>query len=389
MTARTDWPLVLALWAAGLGAAAQFGKISVIFAPLGAVYPGAGAAFLVSLVGMTGIVLGTTAGIVVQRIGFRRVLIAALALGAALSAFQAALPPMPWMIASRLVEGLSHLAIVVAAPTLIAQVTAPRDQGMAMTLWASFFGVSFMVTAWAGLPLVAAAGPGALFAAHGLYMAAMAGLLWWRLPRGLVPGTAALPGPRAVLAEHAAIYRSPRIAAPALGFVFYTLIFIAVLTLAPTLVEGPARTFLAGAMPLASIVVSLTLGVLALRAMSAVGLAVTGFVLGAAITLAIGVTGVAHPAFVWLCVGLAAALGLVQGASFAAIPQVNAAPGDRARAAGAIAQLGNVGTTAGTPILVLIIGAVGAGGLVWFTLPLCLAGAAMHLWLARRRKAAQ
>lgn len=54
-----------------------------------------------------------------------------------------------------------------------------------------------------------------------------------------------------------------------------------------------------------------------------------------------------------LCLGLAGALGIVQGASFASIPQLNASDADRVGAAGAIAQLGNLGTTSGTPLLVL------------------------------------
>ena len=48
---------------------------------------------------------------------------------------------------------------------------------------------------------------------------------------------------------------------------------------------------------------------------------------------------------------LAGAMGIVQGASFAAIPQLNHSAEDRARASGAVAQLGNLGTTTGTPLL--------------------------------------
>jgi len=56
--------LVLALWAAGLGAAAQFGKISVIFDLLVADYGTPGrVAFMVSIVGLVGLVFGTTAAL--------------------------------------------------------------------------------------------------------------------------------------------------------------------------------------------------------------------------------------------------------------------------------------------------------------------------------------
>jgi len=72
---------VMAIWAAGLGAAAQFGKISVLYDVLGATYPGhdgVGIALMVSVVGMVGLIFGTTAGILVTRIGPRRAMLAAL-----------------------------------------------------------------------------------------------------------------------------------------------------------------------------------------------------------------------------------------------------------------------------------------------------------------------
>lgn len=64
MTSKTNWPLVWLLWAAGLGAGAQYGKISVVFDRLPALSPDAGSAlgFLVSLVGVLGIMLGAMAG---------------------------------------------------------------------------------------------------------------------------------------------------------------------------------------------------------------------------------------------------------------------------------------------------------------------------------------
>jgi DHA1 family inner membrane transport protein len=120
-TARTNWPLVLLIWIAGLGAAAQYGKISVIFDRLPEIYPDAGAAlgFVLSLVGAVGILLGVVAGVFVARIGYRRALLAGLIVGAAMSFVQAFWPPLPVFFATRLLEGAAHLLIVVAAPTLV------------------------------------------------------------------------------------------------------------------------------------------------------------------------------------------------------------------------------------------------------------------------------
>jgi MFS transporter, DHA1 family, inner membrane transport protein len=376
---------VLALWAAGLGAAAQFGKIGVIFDDLVAIYGSAPAvALMVSIVGMVGLVFGTTAGIVVQRLGLRRVIVAALLLGAALSAVQALLPPLPVMLATRVLEGLSHLAVVVVGPVMIAQAAPQQWQGLAMTLWSSFFGVSFAVLALVAPMLVAAAGIGGLFLAHAAVMAGLALLLALLLPDSPRGAPVAVSVP-ALWRQHGMIYRSPRIAAPAMGFFCYTILYVALLTLLPPLMGG-FRPHAAAAMPLVSIAVSLTLGVWHLRRMTAVRLVQAGFAIGLVAVLALAVL---WPSEVWRLAAallLAAAMGIVQGASFAAIPQLNAADEDRAMASGAVAQLGNLGTTTGTPLLALMISAFGPTGVIWFAAPLCAAGIAVHAFQARRRR---
>ena len=109
---RGSWPLIFALWGAGLGAAGQYAKISVIYDLLGAAYPDGGVllGWLVSAVGMVGIVLGVVAALLVARIRYRRALLSALWLGAILSAVQAVLPPLPVMLGLRLIEGVSPVS---------------------------------------------------------------------------------------------------------------------------------------------------------------------------------------------------------------------------------------------------------------------------------------
>lgn len=381
---RTAFGVILGLWAAGLGAAAQFGKVAVTFPMLGEVYGGAGAAlgFAVSLVGFVGILFGVTAGLIVARFGPRRSLIAALGLGALMSAFQATLPALPLFLASRLAEGASHLAIVVAAPTLIAQLSQPRHRGLTLSLWSTFFGVAFAILTWAGLPLVAAWGVGALYAAHAAYMAGMAVLVGWLLPRDVIgPGRRgfSLPG---LLAEHIRIYASPWLNAAALGWVFYAGAFVAILTVMPPFLPEGVRAGVIGLMPLAGIATSMTLGVWLLRRVPAVKVAIAGF----GLSLLAGIALWAAPSQPWAYIALAAALGLVQGASFAAIPQLNPQPESQAQANGALAQMGNVGTTCGTPMLVALTGVGGIHGFLLFVLVLFLGGVAVHLLSARARR---
>lgn len=249
--------------------------------------------------------------------------------------------------------------------------------------WGAIFALAFTVTAALGLPLAQAQGAGLLWALHGVLMPGSAALLW----RILAPEPARAPAASHVggglLAEHLSICASPRIAAPGLGFVFYTMLYVAALTLVPGLVAPRFHGLVATLMPLVSIAASVLVGVRLTRRLGAVRTAQIGYGLGALAALCWGLgSGVAQVA---AAMALSAALGFAQGASFVAIPELNATAADHARAAGVIAQLGNIGTTLGTPLLLVLIGHWGSAALTVFATPLCLGGIAMHAWLAMRR----
>lgn len=384
MTPKTPFLLIFLLWGAGLGAAAQYAKVSVIFDQLPALFPDAGAllGFAVSLVGLLGILLGVIAGVMVARIRYRRALLTALWLGAVISGLQALSPPFEWFLGLRAIEGLSHLAIVVAAPTLIAQLSAPKDRGFTLTLWGTFFGVAFAVLTWGGLPLVARHGVQSLFAAHSAYMAVFAVILTMtleKLPSESMPEILSL---RMLLARHISIYSSPRISAAGLGWLFYTFCFVSVLTVLPPYLPADMRAWVMGAMPLASIASSMTLGVVLLRYIPAVSVVILGF--GGSV-LCMGWLWIA-PGAPLACIALACCLGLVQGASFASVPQLNDTAANQAAANGAMAQMGNLGNTIGTPIMVAGLVWIGYAALPIFVGLALVMGLAVHLGLAMIRK---
>lgn len=382
---KTSWGLVFALWAAGLGAAAQYGKFSVTFHLLPEIYPQAGTAlgFVVSVVGFVGILFGVVAGLLVARIRYRRALLVALWAGAVLSCFQALLPPLPLLLASRLLEGMSHLAIVVAAPTLIAHISAPAHRGATLTLWGTFFGVAFALLAWLGEPLARASGVPALLFAHAVYMVACALFLSARL-RALQVEPPPATSIAQILRNHAAIYHNPRIAAPALGWLFYTFCFVSLLTVLPPFLDAEVRATVMGAMPLVGIAVSMTLGVALLRVLSPIAVIVLGFIGALLATLWLW----SMPGSPGACLALAGATGLVQGASFAAVPFLNTSLPHQAQANGAMAQMGNLGNTLGTPVMALAIALQGYNGMLLLTAAAFLCGGAVHVLLALRRRRA-
>ncbi|MEM0936158.1 MAG: MFS transporter [Pseudomonadota bacterium] len=383
---RTHWAAVLALWLAGLGAAAQYGKVAVVYDMLPAYYPGAGATlgWAVSLVGVVGLVLGVVAGVVVARVGLKRAMAVGLLGGAVLSALQAFMPPLWLLLPLRVVEGAFHLALVVAAPTLISQLSAQRHRGFTLTLWGTFFGVAFALVAAFGVPLAQAQGIGALFFAHGIWLALCALLLAPLLP-GDNRSDGALPSLGEVTRQAARLYRSPWIGAAAWGWLFYTFSFVSLLTLIPPYIPGALRTATLAAMPLVSIASSMVIGVALLRVMPAVRVVELGFVAAVLGVLAL----LALPGNPVVCLLTAAALGLVQGASFAAVPELNDAPTDRALANGGMAQMGNLGNTIGVPILAAGIAVAGYPGLlVPLAVALCLGGLThFALGLLRRPRA--
>jgi MFS family permease len=382
----STWLLILALWGAGLGAAAQYAKFSVVFDLLNLSYPEGGAAvgWVISTIGVIGILLGAVAAMMVARVGFRRALLWALWLGAAVSLGQALLPPLPVMYALRLVEGVSHLALVVAAPTLIAQIATGTQRGVALTLWGTFFGVAFAVCAWVGRPLALSLGVPALFIAHAVYMAGFAVYLSPRLRRIMEEGSALDLSLASIWATHRAIYSSANIAAPAMGWLFYTFCFVAILTVLPPYLDPSVRAFVIGAIPLVGIGVSMTLGVWLLGRFTAITVVIIGFIL----SLLCAVWLWLAPADAVACLALAAALGLIQGASFAAVPQLNHTPKTQAQANGAMAQMGNLGNTLGIPVMAVSLGLWGYVSLpVLAGLAFCM-GLILHLFLAGiRRKA--
>lgn len=378
--------LVVALWLAGLGAAAQFAKFAVPFDLLRDQYPDAGAqiGWTLTLISAVGALMGMTAGVIVVKAGLGRSLILALLLGAALSFWQATLPSLPVMLISRILEGASHLIIVVAAPTLIIQVCSGRNQRFGMTLWSTFFGVGFAIMAWFGLPFAKANGLTALLNTHGGVMVALACVLVIAL-RGSDPANPPATSPltlKSVAHHHVRAYTSPHIAAPALGWLFYTMTFLALLTVLPDLIPLEVRARIISVLPLVGIPVSLIIVSAMMVYLSAATVVVIGFACSAAACvgyfLGLPVT--------FMAIGLFSVLGLVQGASFALVPELNTTQESRALANGAMAQMGNLGNLVGTPILLAVLANAGQSAMMMIVLALYLIGGLMHGLLAYARE---
>ncbi|MEP3345921.1 MAG: MFS transporter [Litoreibacter sp.] len=345
--------MIFALLVAGLFAAAQFGKLTLTLPILRDTYPEGGAfvPVLISIVGMMGIVLGAVAGAVVAKIGVTRALSGALLMGGIISLLEAALPNIYIFSVLRALEGVSHLAIVVAAPTLMASISSDADRPVVMGIWAAFFGISVAITAMLLPWLLSLGGLSAVFIGHGSGMLVVAAILYVMLPKS----DTTEPAPISYLAEHRAIYSTPRLLIPGAGFVWYTITYVALLAVLPVALD--LSVWAITALPLVSIVGTLIAGFVGKRIAPdrLVGL---GFI--ASIFMS-GVIFLASPA-IWPLYGLFFVMSFIPAASFAGISHFNDSTIGRARATGGIAQLGNVGTTLGTPVFVLTFDYFGLNG---------------------------
>ena len=339
---RSDWFLILLVFVIGLNAAAQVIKISLTLHPLSIEFNRSlpEISILVSLVGLISILFGLVTGNIVATFGARRVMLIALLIGAFTSLLEALLPQFLLMSILRLIEGFSHLALVVAAPAMLAHVANDRDRPIAMALWATFFGMAFAIgtvivpklLAWGGLQL--------LFASHGFFLLILTVLLAWRAPY-----SKKMSLNLKFLSTHFTTYSTPELCTPGLGFVFYTFIYVAFLTFLPDVVSHQSWQFW---LPLLSLTATLLAGWLA-RFLNVLTISLTGF----SMIVAGGFAVLANfELAIWI---MFIGLGLVPAAQFAMIPVLNVSEADRAIASGAIAQMGNIGTASGTPVFAILM----------------------------------
>lgn len=360
----------------------QFAKITVGFGALQATYDGSDTALglLLSSISLLGVILGLVAGLLVASYGFRRMLLWALFGGAAIAALQASLPPVSFFMATRILEGLSHLGIVVAAPTLMALLAPANWRFLAMTLWSAFFGVGFAITAAVGPYIIEVFGADGLFISHAAYMALMGVLVAIYLPKGAVKRE---PFPRLpdLMRRHWAAYSSPYEFAPGAGWLFYTCTFVSIMTVVPPLLNDFERTVLVPLMPLASIASSFTLSALLLRYLTAVRVIQIGLIGAAFFSL----SGFWMPLSGWMFIGVFASMGLVQSASFASIPQLNPSATSQALANGAMSQMGNMGNLIGTPLMFALLTSFGIYSIYLMLVVCFIAALVAHIWLAHLR----
>ncbi len=345
-------------------AAIQVAKISLFVFQLKQTFPqnGSSVGFLVTLVSIVSLIFGLSVGSAIARFNAKPVLLLGLLSGAALSIFEAYATSFWTLAGLRALEGFSHLAVVVSAPTLISEIADNRLRPAAMTLWGTFFGAAFTLFALVGPKLYSFGGISTVFLAHGMALIIVALCVSKFVSEGAKTCT------RKEQEENWAknfwpntlqAYRNVNILAPAIAWLFYTFLFVASLTVFPIILTERDSTIAIAVMPMSSIAVNLIFANILLQTMTALRVASIGF-LGACIFAFLLL--IVNPSW-QLCALITASLGLVQGATFAAVPELNKRVEDQALSNGALAQLGALGNLVGTPLFLFALASFDTLGL--------------------------
>ena len=126
--------------AAGVSASLHVGKlppaVSMLQQQLGVSLVEAG--FLLSTVQVAGMVLGLAVGLMADRWGLRRTMLIGLLLMAAASAAGAAATGFVWLLATRVLEGLGFLLVVMPGPGLIRRSVPASELSGRMGWWGSY-----------------------------------------------------------------------------------------------------------------------------------------------------------------------------------------------------------------------------------------------------------
>lgn len=367
LAASSVWPRIWLLYAAGLLAAAQLGKMSAL-APLFAPALGLGlaaAAWAVSLIEIGGATFGAAAGVLTQRLGLWRTLRWALAALALAGLGSATAGSGVVLMAWRVLEAAGYLGVVITAPVLMARLSlqaGPHGQMLAMSLWSTFVPLGAALGAAGAAGVVAASAafwaggpePWRLALAAGGLVAAGLALHTWQRNRGHVAEHVLTSGeataPRKGVSAGAAAW------CLALAFGLFALYAVAVIGLLPTLLVQGAGLSAAAAgtwtgVASAASVLGSAAGALWMRhALAPRGLALASLALPGLAVWGVYAAAPQAGVSVALAIGINMLGGVFASLAFAALPRVAREPGQLARANGLIAQFGASGSLLGPPL---------------------------------------
>jgi predicted MFS family arabinose efflux permease len=373
--------------AAGVGAALHIGKLPpalpVLSQVLGVSLLEAG--FLLSAMQFSGMLLGLLTGLAVQRVGAKRSMVMGLltvALGSALGALAGS---TAWLLATRAIEGLGFLWVVLPAPGLLRQLVSAGRVNRVMGFWGCYMpmgtSLGLLLGPYVMHLLLPDAGWRLWWFVLAAWCALLAVLVAWRVPANA--GLQAASGSNKKLL--ALTLRSRPVWLLALSFAVYAGQWLAVVGFLPTIyaLAGVPITlsgWLTALAAAANMVGNISAGQLLERGVRPLTLLRCGFVVmaaGALTTFAVGI----DPRLQFVAVLLFSAVGgLIPATLFSLSVRLAPSPATVATTVGWMQQWSAFGQFSGPPLVAWV--AMQAGG--WqYTGGVSLVCSALGLLLAR------
>ncbi|WP_208512368.1 MFS transporter [Variovorax paradoxus] len=381
-----DWPRVGLLLLCGVFAASQVGKLPPAMTALREQY-GASLVqlgWITSVFNLTAAVVGLAAGLVADRLGRRNILklgLLALGAGALLGALS---QDVVLLFASRIVEGLGFVGVVVAAPALMREVAPPARLKLTLGLWSSYMALG-MTT----MLLLAPQLMGALGWRGGWWVGVLGATVLWGLTLRAFPGS-----DRAATAAQtpAALLRGLQSGTPWLlagCFTVYTSQWMAMMVWLPTFLQDTMGFGLARATAfVAGVIIVNAPGAWLGGWLSDRGAApwllvlMSGGVMGATGWGAF-VVGAEPPLRLALCVAFSFVGGVLPATIYACLPAVAAPRQNFGSVNGLAVQASNIGALLGPPLAAALVGVGGWHGVGWAYLVTAAASALLILRAAK------
>ncbi|MCW5729917.1 MAG: MFS transporter [Alphaproteobacteria bacterium] len=367
-SAQTRWGAVLLCVLAGMAVAVQVGKVPPAMPAmraeldLGLVAAG----WIASSVAAIGAGLGIASGMLADRIGRRRLVLFGLAAAGIGSLGGALSPSGALLLLTRLLEGLGFVAVVVSAPSLIAEAARPADHRFALGLWATYMP--------AGMALIMLVSPLALLALgwRGVWLGiGLLILLFLAAFAWLVPAPAR-DAPRRLSTMRDILLALQRPGPWLLGgcFACYTLQWVAVMTWLPTFMIEEGGIPLSLAAPMTALMVLFNVpgnimgGWLLQRGVARASLIATALVTMA--VMALGMFGSGLPVGLRYGMGIVFSMvgGMLPAACLSGAPFHARTQSEIGAVNGVIVQGSNLGSFSGPPALAFMVATFGGWGAV-------------------------
>lgn len=313
--------------------------------------------WLLSMFNFLGVFCGVMLGLAAARIGAFRFCVGGLLLLIVGAGMPMAVTGVPMLFAGRFLEGLGFMMVVIGAPGLITQATAPRDRALAFGFWGAYMPTGTSIAMLATPFLIAAGGWHGLWAA----CAVLAGLMVLLLIAGRGDYQQGA-GPTADWASISVPLKRPGPWWIALAFACYTFQFNAIMNWLPTFLTGERQASLnlasnlTAAMVGINILGNLTGGWLMKKGLSrGACVSLGGFLMG---SFAIGTFATSLPdgARFACCLLFSMGGGVIPGSVMSATTLHARSPAQIATMQGMIIQGSNLGQFIAAPFVAYVVG---------------------------------